>query len=107
LAPVSNGYHKPPSPLPVNVNKPFSEPPPLKDIPTTNGNPQPAKIIPSINALINGPQESIDPATARSGSKSPARVTIKGLPNAMTATGIQRDRGDLKKLDSQLLKGKS
>jgi hypothetical protein len=108
LAPVPNGYQaKPPSP-PATANatsKPFSEPPPLKDIPTTNAGNGATKIIPSITALINGPLEAREQAQTpnRSGSKSPGRV-IKDVPNAMTATVTQRDKGDLKKLDSQLLK---
>jgi hypothetical protein len=111
LAPVPSGYQhkKPPSP-PTSANatsKPFSEPPPLKDIPATNGSNAASKIIPSITALINGPLEARESAgSQRSGSKSPGRV-IKDVPNAMTATASQRDKGDLKKLDSQLLKGKA
>jgi len=108
LAAVANSYqHKPPSPPDTSAatTKPFSEPPPLKDVPATNGGA--SKIIPSITALINGPPEARENATGqRSGSKSPGRV-VRDVPNAMTATASQRDKGDLKKLDSQLLKGKS
>ncbi|KIW05727.1 uncharacterized protein PV09_03584 [Verruconis gallopava] len=107
LAPVMSSFHKPPSPPAVNATKPFTEPPPLKDIPATNDTSPANKIIPSITALINGPQEARDTPVSRSGSRSPGRVTLKDVPNAMTVTGLQRDRGDLKKLDSQLLKGKS
>merc|ERR1711881_555697 len=108
LAAVANSYqHKPPSPPDTSAatTKPFSEPPPLKDVPATNGGA--SKIIPSITALINGPPEARENATGqRSGSKSPGRV-VRDVPNAITATASQRDKGDLKKLDSQLLKGKS
>ncbi|KAF2402212.1 hypothetical protein EJ06DRAFT_329508 [Trichodelitschia bisporula] len=65
--------------------------------------------IPSINALINGDGPDGEKGGSRSGSRSPGGGGVGGshireIPDAMAAGGLQRDKSDLKRLDSQLLK---
>jgi hypothetical protein len=112
LAPVINGHHKPPTPPPSSngVTPPTKsypvEPAPLRDVPA-NGSTTPTKIIPSINSLINGDSHdgTGEKNGSRAGSKSPANPrTLRDIPNAMAAGGLQHDKNDLKRLDSQLLK---
>jgi hypothetical protein len=112
LAPVTNGHHKPPTPPPSStcVTPPTNnypvEPAPLRDIPK-NGSTTPTKIIPSINSLINGDSHdgTGEKNGSRAGSKSPGNPrTLRDIPNAMAAGGLQHDKNDLKRLDSQLLK---
>lgn len=110
LAPVING-HKPPTPPPSTTpqSKDFPEPAPIREVP--KGSTPPSKtIIPSISALINGQShDSADSreekAPSRAGSKSPQNPrALRDVPDAMAAGGLQRDKNDLKRLDSQLLK---
>jgi hypothetical protein len=114
LAPVTNGHHKPPTPPPSSsgVTPPTKhypvEPAPLRDVPNPpNGSTTPTKAIPSISSLINGDSHDStgEKNGSRSGSKSPGNPrTLRDIPNAMAAGGLQRDKNDLKRLDSQLLK---
>jgi hypothetical protein len=112
LAPVMNGRQTPPSP-PTSSNgitlptKSYpNEPAPIRDVPAM-GPTTPSKIIPSINSLINGDSHDgpSEKNGSRSGSKSPGNSrTLRDIPNAMAAGGLQHDKNDLKRLDSQLLK---
>lgn len=121
---VPNGYHhnyqKPPTPPASSAGVTPNEKPLQADLVaarevqnnSANGTATPTKMIPSINALINGDTQTNaanangDKVGSRQGSRSPAssQPIATELPNAMAQSGYQKGQHDLKRLDTQMFK---
>jgi len=115
-----HGYHKPPTPPASSAgatpNEKQMQPEPLapREVQNShaNGKSTPTKMIPSINALINGDSQTKgsgiggDRAASRSGSRSPAagQPVATELPDMMAQGGFQKGQSDLKRLDMQMFK---
>lgn len=121
---AQNGYHqnyqKPPTPPASSAGVTPDEKPiqpeqvATRDVQTNNspGTGTPTKMIPSINALINGDSQTNSTGAngekvgSRAGSRSPAggQPVAKELPDMMAQGGFQKGQHDLKRLDTQLFK---
>jgi len=83
-----------------------------RDISASNGGTNtPTKMIPSINALINGAVQTNsgdgngERVGSRAGSRSPAAgQPVAKDPDMMAAGGFQKGQHDLKRLDTQMFK---
>jgi hypothetical protein len=78
---------------------------------TGGGTNTPTKMIPSINALINGSVQTNsgdgngERVSSRAGSRSPAAAQpVAKDPDMMAAGGFQKGQHDLKRLDTQMFK---
>ena len=83
-----------------------------REVSATNGGTNtPTKMIPSINALINGAVQTssgdgnCERVGSRAGSRSPATgQPVAKDPDMMAAGGFQKGQHDLKRLDTQMFK---
>jgi len=82
-----------------------------REAPASNGTSTPTKMIPSINALINGSVQTNggdgngERMGSRAGSRSPAAgQPVAKDPDMMAAGGFQKGQHDLKRLDTQMFK---
>lgn len=113
-----NGYYKPPTPPTSTGVTPQDKPMPPEPLAATRevsagggGTNTPTKMIPSINALINGTVQvnsgdgNGERVSSRAGSRSPASAQpFAKDPDMMAAGGFQKGQYDLKRLDTQMFK---